>query len=64
MRMRQVSVFVENRPGGLLTTVVEPLSEAGVNIEYIYAFVDNPEENAVVVLKVNDLEKAEKALAG
>jgi|DewCreStandDraft_5_1066085.scaffolds.fasta_scaffold65052_2 hypothetical protein len=49
-------------PGGMLHGIVEPLAEAGVNIEYTYAYSERPSERAVVVLKVDDLEKAEKVL--
>lgn len=51
-----------DQPGGLLHSIVAPLAEGGVNIEYVYAFVDQPLEKAVVVLKVSDLDKAEEIL--
>ena len=50
-------------PGGLAKAVIEPLAEAGVNIEYFYAFSESPSAKAVVVLKVDDLEKAKQVLA-
>ncbi len=53
---------VPDRPGGLLEKVVRPLANARINIEYIYAFVDQPLETAVVVMKVNDLDRAEAVL--
>ena len=49
-------------PGGLARAIVEPLARAGVNIEYVYAYSERPSEKAIVVLKVDDLDKAEKAL--
>jgi len=55
---------VPDRPGGLLEKVVRPLANARINIEYIYAFVDQPLETAVVVMKVNDLDRAEAVLGG
>lgn len=55
-------VDIPDVPGGLARTVVEPLAEAGVNIEYTYAYSERPSETAVVVMKVGDLEKAEQAL--
>ncbi len=55
-------VEIPDVPGGLARTVVEPLAEAGVNIEYTYAYSERPSEKAVVVLKVDDLEKAEQVL--
>lgn len=55
-------VEVSDQPGGLLDAVVTPLAAADINIEYIYAFADRPLETAVVVLKVNDLERALEVL--
>lgn len=52
-----------DEPGGLLHTICEPLAEAGVNVEYLYAFVDRPHGNAVVVAKVSDLDLAVKILS-
>ncbi len=56
-------VEIPDRPGGLLHTVAEPLSAAGVNIEYVYAFVDSPLDKARAVLKVGDIEAAERLIA-
>jgi hypothetical protein len=53
---------IPDEPGGLLKKVVEPLGAAGINLEYFYAFVDPTPGQATVVLKVRDLERAEKAL--
>ncbi len=57
-----LAVEIADRPGGFLNGVVAPLTRAGVNIEYVYAFADNPEQHALVVLKVSDLAKAEQLL--
>lgn len=56
-------VEVPDQPGGLLQAVAEPLAAAGVNIEYVYAFADNPEKHAMVVLKVGDIDAAERLLS-
>ncbi|MCL5025482.1 MAG: amino acid-binding protein [Chloroflexi bacterium] len=53
---------IPDEPGGLLGSIVEPLGKSGINLEYFYAFVDPTPGRATVVLKVRDLEKAEKAL--
>lgn len=55
-------VEIPDVPGGLLKTVVEPLAAAGINVEYSYAFADRPLEHAVVVLKVGDIDAAEKLI--
>ena len=51
-----------NRPGGLLETVARPLSQAGVNLEYFYAFLDPTPGKATIVIKVADHDRAEKVL--
>ena len=55
-------VEIPDQPGGLLKTVAEPLAAAGVNVEYVYAFADRPSEHAVVVLKVGDIDAAERLI--
>lgn len=58
-----LAVEVPDKPGGFLNDIVAPLTSAGVNVEYVYAFADNPLEKALVVLKVSDLELAESLIA-
>jgi hypothetical protein len=52
-----LAVEMPDRPGGL-AGVLDLLNEAGINIEYLYAFVSKSAENALVLLKVENLEKA------
>jgi hypothetical protein len=59
-----LAVEVPHRPGGFLESVVVPLTEAGVNIEYAYAFAEGSAGRAVVVLKTSDLTKAESLIGG
>ncbi len=54
---------IPDEPGGLAKAIIEPLAEAGVNIEYSYAYSETTETNAIVVLKVDDLQKAIAKLA-
>ena len=51
---------MEDKPGslGLIASI---LSDASINIEYAYAFITKIEK-AILILKVNDLEKAIKVL--
>jgi len=51
-----------DRPGGLLETVARPLSNAGINLEYFYAFLDPAPGKATIVIKVADPERAERVL--
>ncbi len=56
-----LAVEVPDQPGGL-AGVLAILNKAGVNIEYLYAFVSKATENALVLLRVEDLEKAIETL--
>ena len=49
-------------PGGLLNNVIRPLSEGGVNLKYFYAYTNPATSEAMVVLKPDDLDKAEEIL--
>ncbi|HMQ54484.1 MAG TPA: ACT domain-containing protein [Anaerolineae bacterium] len=55
-------VEVPDEPGALERDVVESLAQAGVNIEYMYAYGGRLSGTAVIILKVDNLEKAEQAL--
>lgn len=59
-----LSCEIPDVPGGLLNTVAEPLAKAGVNIAYFYAFIEPAPGKARMVLRVDDIDKAEKVLAG
>ena len=56
-------VEIPDVPGGLARTLLGPLAEAGVNIEYTYAYGEHTSGKAIVVLKVDNLDTAEQALA-
>jgi hypothetical protein len=57
-----ISAEIPDIPGSLLKTVAEPLAKAGINIDYFYAFLEPSPGRARIVLKVSDVEKAEKLL--
>ena len=58
-----LSTDIPNVPGGLLNSVVKPLADAGINLKYFYAYIEQPaEDKAMVLLKTDDLEKAEDVL--
>jgi hypothetical protein len=59
-----LAVEIPHRPGGFLQSVVAPLTEAGVNIEYAYAFTEGPANRALVVLKTSDIARAESLIGG
>ena len=57
-----IAVEVSDRPGGL-ERVLEVLGTGGINIEYMYAFVEKKGENAIVVFRIDQPEKGAKALS-
>lgn len=56
-----LAVGIEDRPGGLCD-VVEVLTQKGISIEYLYAFVSPQGDKAYVVLRVEDLKTAREVL--
>jgi len=52
-----VAVEVEDRPGGL-HRILDLLGKAGVNVEYMYAFVRNSGNNAIMIFRFDDTDKA------
>jgi len=58
-----VAVEVSDRPGGL-ASVLKILNDKGINMEYMYAFVEKNADNAIVVFRFDDPDKAINVLAG
>ncbi|MBR2667667.1 MAG: ACT domain-containing protein [Oscillospiraceae bacterium] len=56
-----LAVVMDDAPGGMNATV-KCLSDAGVSIEYAYAFILRKTDRACVIMRVNDLDKAIAAL--
>ena len=56
-----VAVKMDDQAGAL-RTILESLKAAEVNIEYVYAFTGSMQGSAYVVLRVDDVEGAEKIL--
>ena len=52
-----VAVEVPDRPGGL-ALVLQVLARAGINVEYMYAFVQHSCKNAVIIFRFDNLEEA------
>jgi len=59
---RVITTEIPDLPGGLLRHVVKPLAEAGINLEYFYAYSDSSTSQPVAIIKTDNLEKAEKIL--
>lgn len=60
-RTAVVAVEVPDRPGGL-HGILAALAGSGVNIEYMYAFVERSGQNAVMIFRFDDPEKAIETL--
>ena len=56
-----IAVKMADRPGALYK-VVDILSKAGVNIEYMYAFTASDALGAYVVFRVDDVAQAQKLM--
>ncbi len=51
-----IAVEVPDRPGGL-AEVLAALDENDISVEYLYSFVRTPNENALILFRVDDNEK-------
>lgn len=56
-----VGVKIGDKPGAL-TSALDVLDKANINVEYLYAFMARTEKHAYVVLRVEDNDAAESAL--
>jgi hypothetical protein len=56
-----IAVEVPDRTGGL-ATVLKTAEAEGLNVEYMYAFVNKSGENAVLIFRFDDMDKAIAAL--
>ncbi len=52
-----LAVEVDDKPGGLLR-ILDIISEGGINIEYMYAFTFHNAENAVMVFRFDNPDRA------
>ena len=56
-----IAVYIDDRTGGL-ASVLKIVSDGGVSIEYMYAFLGRTEGKALMVLKADDEPEVEKIL--
>ncbi len=57
-----VAVEVPDRPGGL-AEIMKVLAEANINVEYLYAFVQQSGENAIMIFRFDETDRAIAALS-
>ncbi len=56
-----IAVEVKDEPGGL-NSILKVEEEAGISVEYMYAFTIKSGENAVMIFRFDDMDKAIDAL--
>lgn len=56
-----IAVYIDDHSGGL-ASVMKVVSDAGISIEYMYAFLGRTAGKALMVLKADDEEMAEMVL--
>ncbi len=56
-----IAVGVSDEPGGL-ESILEALNKSNINIEYLYAFVEKKRDNAIVVIRTENIDEGIKAL--
>jgi len=57
-----VAVEVPDRPGGL-AEILKVLFEADINVEYLYAFVQQSGENAIIIFRFDETDRAIEVLS-
>ena len=62
-RNEVVPVILPDRPGGL-AGILQTLQGKSINVEYMYAFVQKSEGNAVLIFRFDETEKAIETLKG
>jgi hypothetical protein len=55
------AIEIEDKPGGL-ARVMQTFEENNLNIEYLYATLEKNKDHAIVIFRVEDLEKAGKII--
>ena len=56
-----IILAVPDKPNGLNSTLAV-FDENGINLEYLYAFVSTKSDEAIVVIRIENMEKAFEAL--
>lgn len=56
-----LAVALTDAPGSM-ASILQVLSDADIEVEYTYAFMSNVENKAYMIFRVNDNDKATKAL--
>jgi len=57
-----VAVEVSDKPGGL-SDILDFLEKEKINVEYMYAFIERSSDNAVIIFRFDENDKAIKILS-
>ncbi|KPK44242.1 MAG: amino acid-binding protein [Nitrospira bacterium SM23_35] len=60
-KTKVVAIEVPDRPGGL-SGILNTIKNEGINVEYMYAFVEKSGENAIVIFRFDEFEKSIEVL--
>jgi len=60
-KTKVVAIEVSDKPGGL-SRILDIIKSEGINVEYMYAFVEKSGENAIVIFRFDELEKSIEVL--
>jgi hypothetical protein len=58
-----IALEVPDRPGGL-ARILKILDGSGINVEYMYAFVNRTGDNAIIIFRFDELDRAIAVLTG
>lgn len=56
-KTKVIAIEVPDRPGGL-SNILSTIKREGINVEYMYAFVEKSGENAIVIFRFDETEKS------
>ncbi len=56
-----IAIEVMDKPGGL-AQILSIIHKAGINVEYMYAFLEKHEDKAIIIFRFDELEKAIEVL--
>ncbi len=57
VKTKVVAIEVPDRPGGL-SEILSTIKTEGINVEYMYAFVEKSGENAIVIFRFDEIERS------
>jgi hypothetical protein len=56
-KTKVIAIEVPDKPGGL-SSILNTIKDEGINVEYMYAFVEKSGENAIVIFRFDELERS------